>query len=197
MANFAAEAFIEVPDDRMYRYRYALGAAVQFATLVAVVLFIARPGPLADVLALRRPSSWRRAAGIGAGVTVAGVAVLVVLDPILRVGEAQGYGVGWDAARAPAFVANAVAIVLVGPLVEEVTFRGLGFRLLERFGQRWAIVLSGVAFALSHGLFRFLPATVVFGLGLGYLRSRTRSLYPGIVVHVVFNALGVLGSVAG
>jgi len=43
-------------------------------------------------------------------------------------------------------------------------------------------------------LIALLPASFVFGAGLAYLRSRSSSVYPGIVLHVVFNALGVAGS---
>jgi len=69
----------------------------------------------------------------------------------------------------------------------KLTFRGLGFTLLERFGHGWAIALTGLAFALSHGLLLPLIAIAAFGCGLAYLRSRTRSVYPGIVIHVLVN----------
>ncbi|MGI9113234.1 MAG: CPBP family intramembrane glutamic endopeptidase [Gaiellaceae bacterium] len=168
---------------------------LQFGTLLAVVLVIARPGGLLrDVLALRRPSSWKRAAGIGVLVAVSSLFVLIAFDSLLGAGEAQRLAAGWDPTRASAFAVNAALIILVGPVVEELTFRGLGFALLERFGHGWAIALTAAAFALSHGLIALLPASAVFGAGLAYLRSRTRSVYPGIVLHVVFNALGVAGS---
>jgi len=148
------------------------------------------------VLALWRPSSWKRAAGIGALVAVGSLVVLILLDPLLGAGEAQRLAAGWDPARASAFAVNAALIIIVGPVVEELTFRGLGFTLLVRFGHGWAIALTAVSFALSHGLIALLPASAVFGAGLAYLRSRTRSVYPGIVLHVLFNALGVVGSTA-
>lgn len=194
LLNFGSAVFVEVPEDRIYRYQNAVLTLLQFGTLLAVVLVIARPGGLRDVLALRRPSSWKRAAAIGALVAVGSLVVLVMLDPLLGAGEAQRLAAGWDPARASAFAVNAALIIIVGPVVEELTFRGLGFTLLERFGHGWAIALTAASFALSHGLIALLPASAVFGAGLAYLRSRTRSVYPGIVLHVVFNALGVAGS---
>jgi len=192
--NFATAVFVEVPEDRIYRYQTAVLTLLQFGTLLAVVLLIARPGGLRDVLALRRPSSWKRAAAIGPLVAVGSLVVLIVLDPLLGAGEAQRLAAGWDPARSSAFAVNAALIILVGPVVEELTFRGLGFTLLVRFGHGWAIVLTASSFALSHGLIALLPASAIFGAGLAYLRSRTCSVYPGIVLHVVFNALGVAGS---
>jgi membrane protease YdiL (CAAX protease family) len=36
---------------------------------------------------------------------------------------------------------------------------------------------------------------VPFGWGLAYLRERTDSIYPGIAVHALFNAVAIIGSV--
>ena len=193
--NALTVALSDIPEDRMYRYEYALGAALQFAVLLAGVLLIARPGRVRHMFALRRPSSWSQAVATGAVVAASSVLVLVVLDPLVNIGEAQRQAAAWDPQRAVALAANASVVVLVGPVVEECAFRGLGYRLLERFGDANAILVTGALFALSHGLLGFLPATAVFGIGLGYLRSRTGSLYPGLVLHVLFNTLGVLGNV--
>ena len=70
-------------------------------------------------------------------------------------------------------------------------FRGLGFKLLERHGHSTAIVLTGLAFGVFHGQFEQLPAIVVFGCAMGYLRSATNSVYPGIATHALLNLIGV------
>jgi membrane protease YdiL (CAAX protease family) len=36
---------------------------------------------------------------------------------------------------------------------------------------------------------------VPFGWALAYLRERTNSVYPGIVVHALFNAVAILAGV--
>ena len=94
---------------------------------------------------------------------------------------------GWEPTHAGAFALNLFAFALVGPVVEELTFRGLGFYLLEPWGHTAAILVLGLAFGLWHGLVEALPVLVVFGLGLAYLRSRTGSIYPGMVLHALFN----------
>ena len=88
-------------------------------------------------------------------------------------------------------------IVVVAPIVEELTFRGLGYSLLVRYGKWAAIVLTGLAFGLAHGLVEALPFLAAFGMGLAYLRSRVRSVYPGMIVHGLFNAVALTLSVAG
>ena len=83
------------------------------------------------------------------------------------------------------------------PIVEEAACRGLGFRLLlESFGQPVAIIGSAIAFALAHGAVIDLPWVLVTGLGLGYLRSRTVSLFPCIALHAFVNGVAVLASAA-
>jgi uncharacterized protein len=46
----------------------------------------------------------------------------------------------------------------------------------------------GIMFGLWHGLIEALPVLVVFGLCLAYLRARTDSIYPGMILHAFFNA---------
>jgi membrane protease YdiL (CAAX protease family) len=119
------------------------------------------------------------------------------LDPFLDAGEEQGLTPDeWQPDRADAFVANAAVVAGVAPIAEELTYRGLGFSVLARFGKTAAIVLVGIAFGLGHGLVTALPILIAFGIGLAYLRSRTGSVYPPIVLHAVFNAFALALAVA-
>ena len=82
-------------------------------------------------------------------------------------------------------------IAVVAPLVEELTFRGLGFAVLARYGAVAAIVVTAVAFAAAHGLVEGFPALFVFGLAIATLRWRTRSVYPGMLFHACFNGVAL------
>ncbi len=195
--NVGAVLTVDVPEDRVFRYSNAVQALAQFGAMLAVVLAIARPGGLRRMLALRRPSSWKRAVVLGVVVTLATLVLLAALSPLLDAGEAQRLASDWDGHRALPFAANAFVIILFGPVVEELTFRGLGFTLLERFGVGSAIVLTAVLFAVSHGLVALLPISAAVGVGLALLRSRTESVYPAMAVHVLLNALGLFSSVLG
>jgi len=184
------------PKEPLYRWDQFVGGLIQFLVLLGLMLLVARGLPKRKVFALRRPSSWRRAAGISAGVLVAIVAVSAALDPVLHPGKEQDLAPhGWEPRHAAAFAANFVVVALLAPIVEELTFRGLGFTLLERFGRSAAIVLVGIAFGLAHGLVDALPPLVVFGMCLAYLRSRTESVYPGMILHALYNSLVLLFAV--
>ena len=75
-------------------------------------------------------------------------------------------------------------------------FRGLGFSLLSRFGARAALVATAVAFGLVHGFLVPLPLFVIVGLSLGWLRMRTGSIYPGMLMHGTFNAVATILAVS-
>jgi membrane protease YdiL (CAAX protease family) len=83
-------------------------------------------------------------------------------------------------------------VAVVAPVVEELFFRGLVLRSLERrVGTAWAVVGSAVAFGLAHFELLQLPALVGVGVVCGVLAVRTGRLGPGIFVHAAFNAVAV------
>ncbi len=88
-------------------------------------------------------------------------------------------------------------VVSLGPLVEELLFRGvLLSALLQRWGSVAAIVLSSLAFALAHlpGLdwqVFALPNLLLLALALAWLRMRSGSIWPSVVAHGANNLLAV------
>jgi membrane protease YdiL (CAAX protease family) len=187
------------PDaDTLYKWSTAAGGLAQFAIVGLIVFGIAGLGRRSELLALRRPTSWRLAVVIGIGIGIAMLVLLSALAPLLRPGQEQGLTPDrWEPSHAAAYVANGLVVCVVAPLVEELTFRGLGYSLLIRFGRWTAIVLVGVLFALAHGLVEAFPFLAAFGAMLAYLRSRVDSVYPGMVVHALFNATALVVAVAG
>jgi len=182
----------KAPHDALYRYSTAVSEIALFAVILALVFAVSRGTDRRQMFALRRPRSWRQAAWVALGVLVAVFALESVLNPLLHAGREQGLTPhGWKPGSAGPFAANVVAFAIVGPVVEELTFRGLGFSLLQRFGQAAAILLVGLAFGLWHGLVEALPILTALGIGLAYLRARTDSLYPPIILHAGFNALAL------
>ena len=123
------------PDkDALYQYSVTANALVQYAFVLIVMLAIA--GFDRELIALRRPRSWPRAAGLAAIVAVGLVVSLKLLDLVFHAGDEQGLvPKEWDSSRAGAYFANFAVIVIVAPFVEELTYRGLGFSLLEPFGE--------------------------------------------------------------
>jgi membrane protease YdiL (CAAX protease family) len=87
----------------------------------------------------------------------------------------------------------AVVVIVGAPVVEELFFRGLVLRSLQRrFGDGWAVAGSAVAFGLAHFEPLQLPALVVLGVVLGVLALRTGRLGPGMFAHGAFNAITII-----
>jgi CAAX protease family protein len=186
----------ETDRDLLYQWSTFAGALVQFGVMLAIVLLIARGGPARELLALRRPPSWRAALGIAFAVFAGTFLLAAVLSPWLDAGDEQALlPEGWDGSRAAPFVANAFVIAGFTPIVEELWFRGLGYSLFRRFGPWAAVAAVGILFGPVHGLLLGLPILIAFGLGLAYLRYRTNSVLPCIALHAAFNALSLLAAV--
>jgi hypothetical protein len=186
------------PADLFYSWSLFVGTLIQDGVLLGILLLIVNGGPARALLALRRPRSWLRAAGWMLLVLI-GIWILgIVLDPFLHAGEEQGLvPEEWRPEEAAPFAANLAVTVLFVPVVEELLFRGAGYSLLfARYGKGVALVGTAVLFGLVHGLVFALPLLVAFGLGLAWLRNRTDSVYPGMVLHGLFNGLAIVVAVS-
>lgn len=96
----------------------------------------------------------------------------------------------------PLFVA---ALVIVPALCEEWFFRGMLLRSLAKASRPlWGIAASAVAFGAFHTLsgsvvaFDRLIPTTMMGLMLGWIATRTGSIWPGILLHMCHNASATL-----
>ena len=186
------------PKNLLYQWTTVESSVIQYAVIALIVYGIAGLGRRRQLLALRRPTSWRRAVAIAMGIGLMMLVLGYALGPLLNPGREQGVTPDtWQPAHAAAYVANGVVICFVAPFVEELTFRGLGYSLLVRFGRWTAIFLVGIAFGLAHGLVQAFPFLAALGAGLAYLRSRVDSVYPGMIVHGTFNAIALAVAVSG
>jgi membrane protease YdiL (CAAX protease family) len=185
------------PENALYRYETAVGGVVIYGLLLLLLLWIGRGLPTRELFALRRPRSWPRALGLAlaayAAIFVGAGLILIALDA----GDEQGLTPEeWNSSRAGAYAANFLSIALVGPIVEELMYRGAGMSLLARYGATAAVLVTAVGFGLGHGLLLALPALVLFGVVTAVLRLKTDSLYPCMLVHCAFNATSLIVAVA-
>jgi len=182
------------PKNAIYHWSLAIGGLIQDAIVLLLVLAIA--GFATERLALRRPVSWWLAARLVAAAVVGIYIFEGVYSAIVHPGNEQGLTPShWEPHHWVAYVANAVVICTWVPFVEELTFRGIGYTLLEPFGRWPAIVIVGIVFGLAHGLVLDFPILAVFGMTLAWIRSRVDSVVPGMVVHGLFNLVALVAAV--
>jgi len=96
-----------------------------------------------------------------------------------------------------AYLLSIIAISL-GPLVEELFFRGMLYPVIvRRMGVFWGIILAALPFALMHlpqyG-YAWVAMLVIFIVGVvcGAVRAATRSVAASFLVHVGYNGAQML-----
>ena len=178
----------------LYQWTTAADELIQDGVLLLIVLWIARFSR--NVLALRRPQSLRRAAKV-VGIGLLAIYLFeIVFSGIFHPGNEQGLTPShWEPHHAAAYIVNGILICTWIPFVEELTYRGVGYAALIRFGRWPAIIGVGLIFGLSHGLITSLPVIVAFGCVLAWIRSETDSVLPGMVLHGTFNVIALVAAV--
>ena len=103
-------------------------------------------------------------------------------------------------------VLQMITVCVIGPVVEEVFYRGILFGFLQGRGKSIlrsiaAILLSSMLFAFSHtsmidfsmtDLLANIPV-LMLGLTVTTLYWRTDNIFCPIIVHIVINTIGALG----
>ena len=188
-------------EEPLYESSFFVASAIGFAVMVGAALLVALGTRKREFFALHRPRSWPRAVGWSILLLIGVFVLSVALSPVLDPAEEQGLlPERWPPPDALVFGLNALSVVVVAPLAEELMFRGAGYSVLERFGWVAACVGSAAAWAAAHGLLEGFPIIFGLGLGLGLLRRAAGSIVPGIVLHGVFNAIALsvaAGSASG
>ena len=90
----------------------------------------------------------------------------------------------------PSLIFTFLAIAVFVPILEELMFRGFVLDLASESYGRWtSILISATLFALVHPLY-ILTVLNAFWAGLiyGYIRIKTNSLWPSIILHSAWNA---------
>ena len=181
------------------RYRDAIGRALPFLAVGSLILAI---GPLRrmvrEQLAIPIPGDCRSEVAAVYGLQVAHafawLAAYVLWfhlteGPVALEQRLSGAGTHVQALAAAfsteGFVVGIVLAGLLGPVVEELVFRGLLYRLWERrFGWFPALVMASTLFGLYHA--NFLPA-FASAVILTCLYRRTGSLRAPMFVHALYN----------
>ena len=86
-----------------------------------------------------------------------------------------------------------IAVIIVAPVVEEVLFRGILWRAIEKMTSTniaWAV--TSVLFAAAHTDIIHIIAVFPLGVLFGYLRKRTNNIWAPMIAHATNNLLASL-----
>lgn len=97
-------------------------------------------------------------------------------------GAQMGTLTGWELLR----------VCIAAPIAEELVFRGAVQGFLRPLGGQTAAVTAAALFAVQHGGVAGMLYAFCMGLVLGWLRERSGSVLPCILLHSVNNLLVLL-----
>lgn len=169
------------------------------ATIATVALLAPRREDWRSALraTIRPADGWGLLMGAGLQLVLSLAAYWVIVElldgsaPTQEVVDAAADAIG-GSERVLVFL----GIVVLGPLSEEVVFRGVLIRALEHRGRWVAILGSALAFAALHlidpNAIVAVPFLFVLGVVLGYQVLETGRLGRGVAIHAGFNLVTVL-----
>lgn len=166
------------------------------ALAIAIMLFVAsrKKLSLADDIGLRAPV-WKFA--IVFLILWIGLIALEEFVTAGMPGTAINY---WQSYPPLILFLRILAIGILGPIAEELAFRGLLMRVLSRtrLGVAGAIVITAAIWSLIHLQYAPILLTIIFidGLTLGLARHYTKSLYIPIAMHVLGNLFSIYQSLS-
>ena len=89
-----------------------------------------------------------------------------------------------------------ITLAFVGaivPFAEELFFRGLVYGWLRRRMSVWfAASVSGLGFAVLHGLWWLIPALALLGIVLALIYERSGTIWTAVITHGLFNSFTTL-----
>ncbi len=125
---------------------------------------------------------------------------LIALEEVLTRSLEGTQAKPWPAYPACIVALRVLALGVLGPIAEELAFRGLLFGLLRRtrLGVVGAIVVAAAVWSLVHFQYAPILLLIIFidGLALGFARHLSRSLYLPIAMHVLGNLFSISQSLS-
>lgn len=93
----------------------------------------------------------------------------------------------------PGFTFAFIVAVVIAPIVEEVFFRGFVLQTLaKKISPFWGVVLTALIFASVHFEFQSIMPLLILSVVLNVLYIKTKSIWPGIVFHVMNNSIAFI-----
>lgn len=84
---------------------------------------------------------------------------------------------------------------LLGPVLEEILYRGIILQGLKTYNRRMAVFVSALIFGLMHQNYQQFILGFLLGLLLGTLTINSGSLIPSAIIHIIVNTFASLCSV--
>ncbi len=171
-----------------------------YIALAMVMMVKGRGGKISHLLRFwpeRDSYGWKDAITLG---VVAAFVILIIESPWVWVFSWLGWNgdesftstliaAGWLVGY---FAKELAMVVILGPITEEIVFRGLGFYVLrQKWGWFAAAFVTSTVFALMHYDFEppAMASRFIFGMVACYVYERSRTLVAPVMAHIVNNLI--------
>lgn len=84
---------------------------------------------------------------------------------------------------------------LLGPVLEELLYRGVLLQSMRKYNERFAIFLSAVIFGLMHENYQQFILGFLLGIPLAVVTVKYNSLVPSIITHIIVNTTASVSNV--
>ena len=160
---------------------------------IAWLIFVCRKKKLAREIGLVK-TSWQNMVGavllgMGLAFTVDFVVSLLPFPEVVMESFLERHNTLWEGSALVSFL----SVALLGPVAEEVFFRGLIYNELKK-AMRPLIAggISAAVFGMVHGAAVWMLVGFLAGVALAWIYERTGSLWASILVHITNNTLAQL-----
>ncbi len=102
-----------------------------------------------------------------------------------------------DLSATTSFTANILMsfyACILGPVLEELLYRGVLLQSMRKYNERFAIILSALIFGLMHQNYQQFILGFMLGIPLAIVTIKYDSLIPSIFTHIFVNTTGMLST---
>ena len=91
------------------------------------------------------------------------------------------------------FFMSLFTILFIGPLAEEVVFRGIAIPAIKKkAGPVWACILTSYMWSIYHPRLDLIITSFILGILYFYLYEKHESLFPSLFAHFLHNLIFVI-----
>jgi membrane protease YdiL (CAAX protease family) len=140
--------------------------------------------------------------GIVVGTVALSFAIFQVVPRLVPDSKTTPFAEMLKASQAVRYVVAFLA-VFTAPLVEELVYRAMLYAPLKRaMGAVGAVITATLLFALVHvpqywGAWGSLIGLLLLSFFLTVVRAKTKSIFPCVAIHTLFNTVGAIGILFG
>lgn len=84
---------------------------------------------------------------------------------------------------------------LLGPVLEELLYRGILLQSMRKYNERFAIFLSALIFGLMHQNYQQFVLAFLIGIPLAIVTIKHGSIIPAVCTHIIVNTTASVSSV--